>query len=406
MYFRNSHASRLLPIPPWPGDRHEPGLPLAGGCMEEVLAAAAAPRLGRRRALRGLRSGSGHRARRRLLVRAMRAPAIPCPERLLPASSKAIAPAVARWVASPTSTTPGGATDCSRLAVFTRSPATIPWFVAPSVTVASPVSTPARASRPRPSHGSSDGGDQVQRGAHGALGVVLLGDRRTPHGHDGVADELLDRAAVALDDPLPGRSSGSGGRERPPSRGPRKRGEADQVGEQDAHEPIARRRSRHCVLPACSPSSALWPGLRVTPVTVGGRRAPSGSRVAHSVQNLADGGFVVPQFGHAADSGVAHSVQNFAPGRFSVPQVGQITVGGYAAGAKSTLRPRMPSRGALLRRRSSRAPSQVTEPTALCFAQPACGRPGRRRAGHPRVRRWSEPRARRRRPAHPGVRLP
>ena len=51
----------------------------------------------------------------------------------------------ARWVASPTSTVPGGATDWSRAAVLTRSPATMPWFVAPSVTAASPVRTPARA---------------------------------------------------------------------------------------------------------------------------------------------------------------------------------------------------------------------------------------------------------------------
>ena len=41
--------------------------------------------------------------------------------------------------------------------------------------------------------------EQLERGADGALGVVLLGHRRAPDGHDGVADELLDRAAVALD---------------------------------------------------------------------------------------------------------------------------------------------------------------------------------------------------------------
>jgi len=58
---------------------------------------------------------------------------------------RAIALLAARWVASPTSTAPGGATDWSRLAVLTRSPATIPWFVAPMVTAASPVRTPARA---------------------------------------------------------------------------------------------------------------------------------------------------------------------------------------------------------------------------------------------------------------------
>src|SRR3989304_5843723 len=40
---------------------------------------------------------------------------------------------------------PGGPPDCSRAAVLTMSPATMPWFVAPSVTAASPVSTPARS---------------------------------------------------------------------------------------------------------------------------------------------------------------------------------------------------------------------------------------------------------------------
>ena len=42
--------------------------------------------------------------------------------------------------------------------------------------------------------------DQLEAGPDGALGVVLEGDRDPPHGHDGVADELLDRAAVASDD--------------------------------------------------------------------------------------------------------------------------------------------------------------------------------------------------------------
>ena len=70
-----------------------------------------------------------------------------------PASSKAIVASVARFVASPVSTVPGSAADWIREAVLTRSPATIPWFVAPSVTAASPVRMPARARR----SGSSSG---------------------------------------------------------------------------------------------------------------------------------------------------------------------------------------------------------------------------------------------------------
>jgi len=51
-------------------------------------------------------------------------------------------------VPSPTSTVPGSAADWIREAVFTKSPATIPWPAAPRFTVASPVSTPARAWSP------------------------------------------------------------------------------------------------------------------------------------------------------------------------------------------------------------------------------------------------------------------
>ena len=74
----------------------------------------------------------------------------------------------------------------------------MPWSVAPSVTAASPVRTPARACGAGVEGG--DRVDEVEGGADGALGVVLGRDRGAPDGHHGVADELLDRAAVALDD--------------------------------------------------------------------------------------------------------------------------------------------------------------------------------------------------------------
>ena len=44
-----------------------------------------------------------------------------------------------------------------------------------------------------------DGGAHSERRAHGALRVVTVGDGRAEDGHDCVADELLDRAAEALD---------------------------------------------------------------------------------------------------------------------------------------------------------------------------------------------------------------
>src|SRR5215469_5931917 len=56
--------------------------------------------------------------------------------------------AVSRYVASSTSTHPGSEAACTRDAVLTASPATIPSFVAPRVTATSPVTTPARAAKP------------------------------------------------------------------------------------------------------------------------------------------------------------------------------------------------------------------------------------------------------------------
>ena len=41
--------------------------------------------------------------------------------------------------------------------------------------------------------------DDLEGRADAALGVVLVGDRGAPDRHHRVADELLDRAAVALD---------------------------------------------------------------------------------------------------------------------------------------------------------------------------------------------------------------
>ncbi len=40
---------------------------------------------------------------------------------------------------------------------------------------------------------------EIERGAHRPLCVVLVGDRRSPHAHDRVADELVDRSAVPAD---------------------------------------------------------------------------------------------------------------------------------------------------------------------------------------------------------------
>ena len=93
---------------------------------------------------------------------------------------------------------------CSREAVLTVSPRTMP--SPPSAarsTAAGPVSTPARTRSPGMPSSSPSERDRLgerERRADGALGVVLARDRRAPDGHHGVADELLDHPAVALDE--------------------------------------------------------------------------------------------------------------------------------------------------------------------------------------------------------------
>ncbi len=89
-----------------------------------------------------------------------------------------MAPAAARCVASPTSTVPGAAAAWSRLAVFTRSPATMPCPIAPSVTAASPVRTPARAPMPGPRFGTVSTRSSAARTARSASSSCAVG---VPH---------------------------------------------------------------------------------------------------------------------------------------------------------------------------------------------------------------------------------
>ena len=125
------------------------------------------------------------------------------------------------------------------------SPATMPWPSAPMVTAASPVSTPARASERLVARATETRRDELQGGADRALGVVLVGGGRSPHRHHRVADELLDRAAVPLDDPP--RQLEVAGQQLARLLGVALLGEgreADQVGEQDRHQPALGHRLR------------------------------------------------------------------------------------------------------------------------------------------------------------------
>ena len=156
-------------------------------------------------------------------------------------------------------------------------------------------------------------------GPDGPLGVVLVGRRCAPDRHHRVADELLDRAAVAADD-VPGEVEVAGqelaGVLGVASLGERR--EADEVGEQDRDEAAlgdgARRR------PGRAGARETWPGGGIR-----GWRAPAASGVAHSPQNFAVGAFAAPQAGQRRRVGAAHSTQNLRPASFSVPQFEQIT---------------------------------------------------------------------------------
>ena len=74
----------------------------------------------------------------------------------------------------------------------------MPWLVAPEGDrrLAGQDAGPGLDARAQ----AADRVDQVEAGPDRPLGVVLVGDRRAPDRHDRVADELLDRAAVAADD--------------------------------------------------------------------------------------------------------------------------------------------------------------------------------------------------------------
>ena len=88
---------------------------------------------------------------------------------------------------------------------------------------------------------------QLDRGAHRAERVVLGGDRDAEHGHHRVAHELLDRAAVALEDHARGLVvAPHEGAQRLRIGAVADRGRAGQVAEQDGDDlpHLARRRRR------------------------------------------------------------------------------------------------------------------------------------------------------------------
>jgi hypothetical protein len=97
---------------------------------------------------------------------------------------------------------------------------------------------PSLDERPSVATEPADHVHEIERRSDRALGVVLVRDGGTPDGHDGIADELLDRAAVATDD-LAAQVEVAG-QQLPDRLGIavlRKAGEPDQVGEQYGDAP-------------------------------------------------------------------------------------------------------------------------------------------------------------------------
>ena len=149
-YFRNSQPSLLLPMPAAPitlTRRTRFSRPVAWKSSFRSRISSSRPTKGASSASE--RPRPPRSATTRMARQAASGADFPFMSRS-PADSNAIAALEARMVGSSTRTDPGSATDWSLDAVLTRSPATMPWFVAPSVTAASPVRMPARAWIPGP----------------------------------------------------------------------------------------------------------------------------------------------------------------------------------------------------------------------------------------------------------------
>ena len=166
-----------------PGDQHQPRAAPFGARVQQLLdvrSSASRPRNGASRPSTRCEPPTPERTR---VARHSRAGSALPLSACSPASSKPTEAAARRWVASSTSTVPGCAADCTRAAVFTASPATMPSPVAPSVTATSPVTTPARAASPvaptrSPSAATAATTSSAARTARSASPSVAIG---VPH---------------------------------------------------------------------------------------------------------------------------------------------------------------------------------------------------------------------------------
>src|SRR6266705_7980 len=223
-----------------------------------------------------------------------------------------MAASVARRVASPTNTEPGSATDWIRLAVLTRSPATMPSPCAARFTVASPVRTPALARRPgaptsAPSAETTSTRSIAARTARSAssslaTGVPHTAMRASPMNFSTVPPyrEITVRQLSKYRDSRSRTSSES------------RDSESAVKPTRSANSTETRRRS------VAGPASDTEAVANRDAEGVAARGEP------HSPQNLLSPGLAAPQDGHVNASGRPHSLQNLRPDPFSVPQFEQI----------------------------------------------------------------------------------
>ena len=202
--------------------------------------------------------------------------------------------------------------------MLTMSPATIPWFggAERDRRLAGQDAGPGLDARRR-GRGPRRRGRAPARTARSASSSWAIG--RAPHRHDRVADELLDRAAVAADDLADGLEVA--GLELADLLGVAalgERGEPDEVGEQDADE-------------AALGDGVAWRRGAGGDAAAAGRQPRRGPRAPRQRRRALGAELGRRQVrrrrssGRSTANGVAHSMQNLAPGRFSVPQFEQIT---------------------------------------------------------------------------------
>ena len=247
-YFSNSHAIRDLPMPGTPTIESRCARPSSAVAWKSSFTSRSSRSRPRNGGSRPAERPSPFRAATTRSARQSGTGSAFPLSSCSPASAYAIEASLARFVASPTRTLPGSAhtLDAGGGVDEVAGDHALSLGAEGDRGFAGEDARTRLQLRVEP----GDGRDEVERGSHGPLGVVLLRDGSAPHGHDRVADELLDRSPVALDQRS--RLLEVAGEELPRLlrvAALRGRGETDEVREEDRDEtPFGGRRALRCRL--------------------------------------------------------------------------------------------------------------------------------------------------------------